>query len=66
MRKTAVSPSTICEVFQLIAASDRVLSNASAAAKQILSDLGATVPDDRSARTLSDGSGELTPISGDG
>jgi hypothetical protein len=41
MRKKAVSPSTIREAFQLIAAADRVLSNVSAAGKQILSDLGA-------------------------
>ena len=42
MRKKAVSPSTIREAFQLIAAADRVLSSVSTAGKQILSDLGAT------------------------
>ena len=42
MRKKAVSPSTIREAFQLIAAADRVLSNVSAAGKQILTDLGAS------------------------
>jgi hypothetical protein len=61
MRKTAVSPSTIREAFQLIAAADRVLSDVSTAGKQILSDLGATAPeegaDDTSARTGSDGDG---------
>jgi len=70
MRKTAVSPSTIQEAFQLIAAADRVLSSVSTAGKQILSDLGTTIPeeaaDDTSARTRSDGEGELTPLSGDG
>ena len=82
MRKTAVSPSTIREAFQLIAAADRVLSSVSTAGKQILSDLGAVTPeegaDDVPARTRSaagphpaaggarDGEGELTPPSGDG
>ena len=70
MRETAVSPSTIREAFQLIAAADRVLSSVSTAGKQILSDLGTTIPeeaaDDTSARTHSDGEGELTPLSGDG
>ena len=41
MRKKAVSPSTIREAFQLIAAADRVLSDVSAAGKKILNDLGA-------------------------
>ena len=45
MRKTAVSPSTIREAFQLIAAADRVLSSVSTAGKQVLSDLGATTPE---------------------
>jgi hypothetical protein len=40
MRKKAVSPSTIREAFQLIAAADRVLSDVSAAGKKILNDLG--------------------------
>ena len=40
LRKKAVSPSTIREAFQLIAAADRVLSNVSAAGKQILDELG--------------------------
>ena len=41
LRKNAVSPSTIREAFQLIAAADRALSSVSAAGKQILNDLGA-------------------------
>src|SRR6185503_12895130 len=40
LRKKAVSPSTIREAFQLIAAADRVLSNVSSAGKQILNELG--------------------------
>ena len=70
IRKAAVSPSTIREAFQLIAAADRVLSNVSTAGKQILSELGATTPEDGAdetpARNRSDGEGELTPLSGDG
>ena len=62
MRKTAVSPSTIREAFQLIAAADRVLSDVSTAGKQILSELGGAAPEDGG----DDGEGELTPISGDG
>ena len=46
LRKKAVSPSTIREAFQLIAAADRVLSSVSTAGKQILSDLGATTPEE--------------------
>ena len=68
MRKTAVSPSTIREAFQLIAAADRVLSSVSTAGKQILSDLGATTPEEGADDTggARDGEGELTPLSGDG
>ena len=40
LRKKAVSPSTIREAFQLIAAADRVLSDVSSAGKQILKELG--------------------------
>jgi hypothetical protein len=40
LRKKAVSPSTIREAFQLIAAADRVLSSVSTAGKQILTELG--------------------------
>ena len=45
LRKKAVSPSTIREAFQLIAAADRVLSNVSTAGKQILNELGAPLDD---------------------
>ena len=62
MRKTAVSPSTIREAFQLIAAADRVLSDVSTAGRQILSDLGAATPEEGG----DDKEGELTPLSGDG
>ena len=40
LRRKAVSPSTIREAFQVIAAADRVLSGVSNAGKQILSELG--------------------------
>jgi hypothetical protein len=40
LRKKAVSPSTIREAFQLIAAADRVLSSVSTAGRQILNELG--------------------------
>jgi hypothetical protein len=49
LRKKAVSPSTIREAFQLIAAADRVLSNVSAAGKQILTELG-TPPSEEGPR----------------
>lgn len=40
LRRRAVSPSTIREAFQLIAAADRVLSGVSSAGRQILEELG--------------------------
>lgn len=40
LRKKAVSPATLREAFQLIAAADRVLSGVSTAGKQLLSELG--------------------------
>jgi hypothetical protein len=40
LRRKAVSPNTIREAFQLIAAADRVLSSVSTAGKQILDELG--------------------------
>jgi hypothetical protein len=43
LRKKAVSPSTIREAFQLIAAADRVLSGVSSAGRQILSDLNEVI-----------------------
>jgi hypothetical protein len=51
LRKKAVSPSTIREAFQLIAAADRVLSSVSTAGRQILTELG----------TQSDAAGERSP-----
>lgn len=39
LRKKAVSPATLREAFQLIAAADRVLSSVSSAGREILSDL---------------------------
>jgi hypothetical protein len=52
LRKKAVSPSTIREAFQLIAAADRVLSGVSSAGKQILADLNEAVdaPQDETGR----------------
>ena len=58
LRKKAVSPSTIREAFQLIAAADRVLSNVSAAGKQILTELGTPVEEaGREARGEARGEG---------
>ena len=41
LRRKAVSPATLREAFQLIAAADRVLSSVSSAGREILSDLNA-------------------------
>ncbi len=41
IRKKAMSPHTLREAFQLIAAADRVLASVSSAGRQIISDLGA-------------------------
>ena len=49
MRGKAVSPSTIREAFQLIAAADRVLASVSTAGKQILSDLGTAAAEEEVA-----------------
>lgn len=51
LRRKAVSPTTLREAFQLIAAADRVLSGVSSAGKQLLNDLGSLAEpvDDRSA-----------------
>lgn len=56
LREKAVSPSTIREAFQLIAAADRVLSGVSSAGKQILADLNEAVetPQGESGRVSSD------------
>lgn len=40
LRKRAVSPQTLREAFQLIAAADRVLSSVSSAGRQIINELG--------------------------
>jgi hypothetical protein len=48
LRKKAVSPSTIREAFQLIAAADRVLSSVSTAGRQILNELGAAPTEETS------------------
>jgi len=49
LRKRAMSPTTLREAFQLIAAADRVLSGVSNAGKQLLTDLGslAETPEER-------------------
>ena len=44
LRKKALSPNTLREAFQLIAAADRVLSSVSSAGRQIINELG-TVPE---------------------
>jgi len=41
LRKKSMSPQTLREAFQLIAAADRVLSSVSTAGRQIINDLGA-------------------------
>ena len=41
LRKKALSPNTLREAFQLIAAADRVLSSVSTAGREILNELGA-------------------------
>ena len=41
MRRKAMNPATLREAFKLISAADRVLSNVSAAGRQIIDDLGA-------------------------
>jgi hypothetical protein len=48
LRRKAVSPTTLREAFQLIAAADRVLSGVSSAGKQLLNDLGSLAePEER-------------------
>ena len=39
LRKTAMSPATLREAFQLISAADRVLSNVSSAGKKLMEEL---------------------------
>ena len=52
LRKKAVSPSTIREAFQLIAAADRVLSSVSTAGRQILTELGTAIPEEGAGRPV--------------
>ena len=61
LRKKAVSPSTIREAFQLIAAADRVLSGVSSAGKQILADLNEAVDGPPDAGTPGRSEGERPP-----
>jgi hypothetical protein len=62
LRKKAVSPQTLREAFQLIAAADRVLSSVSTAGRQIISDLGALSesPEERPGVPSSDGGPSLS------
>ena len=50
LRQKAVRPGTIRDALQLVAAADSVLSSVSTAGKQILKELGATVPDESLTR----------------
>jgi hypothetical protein len=50
LRKKALSPHTLREAFQLIAAADRVLSSVSSAGREILNELGAR-PEGEEPRT---------------
>lgn len=53
LRRKAVSPATLREAFQMIAAADRVLSSVSSAGREILSDLSslAEAPPSESGRS---------------
>jgi hypothetical protein len=69
LRKRAVSPATLREAFQLIAAADRVLSGVSSAGKQLLNELGglADAPEERTPPARRPGpSGGAPPAGGDG
>ncbi len=46
LRKTAMSPATLREAFQLISAADRVLSNVSTAGKKLMEELAPTAEGD--------------------
>ena len=61
LRKKAVSPSTIREAFQLIAAADRVLSSVSTAGKQILNALGAPPAEEAAEPGARGGTAPRTP-----
>ena len=58
IRKKAMNPATLREAFQLISAADRVLSNVSAAGRQIIDDLGTLgeVPETGRGRPATGGS----------
>ncbi len=57
LRRRTVSPASLREAFQLIAAADRVLSNVSNVGKQLLSDLnlGAEEPSEASSGDVDSG-----------
>ena len=71
LRKKALSPHTLREAFQLIAAADRVLSSVSSAGREILNELSAR-PEGEDVRTGQNrvaprpGSGSRTPTSDSG
>jgi hypothetical protein len=56
LRKKALSPHTLREAFQLIAAADRVLSSVSSAGREILNELGARPEEEGRA-----GQGRIAP-----
>jgi hypothetical protein len=69
MRRKAMSPHTLREAFQLIAAADRVLSSVSTAGREILGELGARAEpaeDARQVPTSSPATRASTPRSGGG
>ncbi len=61
LRRKTVSPANIREAFQLIAAADRVLSNVSAAGKQLLSDLNGSASEEREGKGRRSGGGDGGP-----
>jgi hypothetical protein len=71
LRKKALSPNTLREAFQLIAAADRVLSSVSNAGREILNELGSRpeVGDDTRADPSKivrrSGAAPRAPVSGD-
>ena len=58
LREKAISPSTIQEVFQLISAADRLLSEVSSAGRQIMADLSQMLESDE------DGYGSSAQVEG--
>jgi hypothetical protein len=68
LRKTAMSPATLREAFQLISAADRVLANVSTAGKKLMEELTPSADDRPSGRSPDDSttqSGRKDPRSGD-